>query len=136
MELVGEMPGEVEGVSSRKVWYRCTKCRQASLFDLNAIERERNAALQKVDVKDCTEYSPIKTYSVGESIFHSAWSDVGKVKAKEKTSSGAHAILVSFEKLGERRLIENLKIEEPPPTPVIEQVVPTNPSNTPQSEVI
>ena len=136
MELIGEMPGEVEGVSSRKVWYRCTKCRQASLFDLDAIESARQVASRKVDLKECTEYSPTKTYTVGESILHSEWSDVGKVKAKEKTSSGAQAILVSFEKLGDRRLIENLKVEDSPPTPVIEQVVPTNPSNTPQSEVI
>ncbi len=136
MELVGEVPGEEEGVPSGKVWYRCTKCRQAFLYDLNALARDRETASQKVDVKNCTEYSPSKTYSVGEAIFHSDWSDVGKVKAKEKTSSGAQAILVAFEKLGDRKLIENLKSEEIPQAPVDEQNIASNLQTTRRKEVI
>lgn len=117
MGLVGEMPTEVEGVPSSKLWYRCPKCRQAYLFDLHILDKERKTAAQKIEVKDCIEYSPTKTYNLGEAIFHSAWGDVGKVRAKEKTSSGAQAIVVYFEKLGERRLIENLKVEEPVAAP-------------------
>lgn len=111
------MPTEVEGVPSSKLWYRCPKCRQAYLFDLHILDKERKTAAQKIEVKDCIEYSPTKTYNLGEAIFHSAWGDVGKVRAKEKTSSGAQAIVVYFEKLGERRLIENLKVEEPVAAP-------------------
>ena len=136
MELLGEMPGEEEGVPSGKVWYRCTKCRQAFLFDMNALARDRDTAAQKVDVKNCTEYSPTKTYSLGEAIYHSDWSDVGKVKAKEKTSSGAQSILVAFEKLGERRLIENLKSEEITPVPSDGQSATTNLQTPQRNEVI
>lgn len=135
MELVGEMPSEEEGTPSRKVWYRCTKCRQAFLFDLDAMAKEREEALRKVEPKDCTEYSPTKTYSVGEAIFHSEWSDVGKVMAKEKTSSGGQAILVSFEKFGERRLIENLRAEETGPPGTAGQRMTSDTENEEQSEV-
>ena len=136
MALVGEMPGEVEGVPSRKVWFRCGKCRQVFLLDLDVIGKQQEVEVRKIEVKDCTEYVPTKTYQLGEAIYHSEWSDVGKVKAKERTSSGAQAIVVSFEKLGERRLIENLKIEEVNPTPSVEQSVTPEISNPPQSEVI
>jgi hypothetical protein len=48
---------------------------------------------------------------VGQSIFHTELGEVGKVISKEKTSRGASAILVDFETLGERRLLENLTQE-------------------------
>jgi len=134
MEFVGEMPAEVEGESSGKVWYRCPKCRQAFLFDLVALEKERESSALKLEPKDCTEYVPTKTFSLGEAIFHSEWGDVGKVKAKEKTSSGAQAIVVSFERLGERRLIENLRIEET--SPLEKPAGESNHTNSSQSEVI
>jgi hypothetical protein len=136
MILVGEMPSEVEGESARKVWYRCGKCRQVFLLDLDALRKQRELEARKIDLKDCTEYLPTKTYQLGEAIFHSEWSDVGKVKAKERTSNGGQAIVVAFEKLGERRLVENLKVEELEPTPVIEQNVSPEVPNPPQSEVI
>jgi hypothetical protein len=136
MMLVGEMPSEVEGVATQKVWYRCSKCRQVLLFDLEAIGRQREEATKKIDPKDCTEYDPAKSYQVGEAIFHSEWSDMGKVMAKEKTSSGGEAIVVSFERLGERRLIENLKVVLTSPEPPLEQRLNPEIPNAPQSEVI
>jgi hypothetical protein len=94
MMLVGEMPSEVEGESTGKVWYRCGKCRQVFLLDLVALGRQQELEARKIDVKDCTEYAPTKTYQLGEAIFHTEWSDVGKVKAKERTSNGGQAIVV------------------------------------------
>lgn len=134
MILVGEMPSEVEGESTGKVWYRCGKCRQVFLLDLVAIGKQQELEARKIDLKDCTEYIPTKTYQLGEAIFHSEWSDVGKVKAKERTSSGGQAIVVAFEKLGERRLVENLRVEEL--KPAVEQNVSQELPNSPQSEVI
>ena len=136
MVVVGEVPSEVEGVRSGKVWFRCVKCRQVFLVDLDALGKQQEAAARKIELKDCTEYLPTKTYQIGEAIFHNEWSDVGKVKAKEKTSSGGQAIVVSFEKLGERRLIENFKIEGVTSSPNAVQSVTPEISNLPQSEVI
>jgi hypothetical protein len=136
MVLIGEMPSEVEGESTHKFWYRCGKCRQVILLDLDVLEKQQAEEGKKIDVKDCTEYVPTKTYQLGEAIFHSDWSDVGKVKAKERTSSGGQAIVVAFEKLGERRLVENLKVEEGEIPSIVEQNTSHEMSNPPKSEVI
>jgi hypothetical protein len=63
---------------------------------------------KKLTREDASEYLPSNTYTVGQSIFHSEWGDIGKIVSKEKTSRGESAIVVAFEKLGERRLLENV----------------------------
>jgi hypothetical protein len=65
-------------------------------------------AKKKLDRADAEEYTPEKTYRVGGAIFHTDWDDLGKIISKERTSGGGSAIVVSFEKLGERRLLENV----------------------------
>ena len=117
MELIGEM----EGVSD-KSWYRCSKCRRLMFISLEALRDQDPSQENKIEKKDCIPYSPEKMYNVGQKIVHQGWNDVGKVITKERTSSGAQAIIVAFEKLGERRLIENLNlVEEPPITPSVSQ---------------
>lgn len=104
MEIVGEMQG-VEG----KTWFRCTRCHHTALLD--SIQDDR--AGWKLDPSNATRYNPLQSFQIGEAIFHTEWNDVGKVMSKTKTSDGSQAILVTFEKLGQRRLIENLKPETP-----------------------
>ena len=108
-----EVIGSVEN-SPEKTWYRCGRCRHASLLDMGELRRAQDEARRKVDKADCAEYRPDKTYSIGQAIFHSEWGDMGRIISKERTSGGAHAIVVSFEKLGERRLLENVlpKVED------------------------
>jgi len=101
MVLVGTMEGQ-----TGKIWYRCTRCHHSSLIE-GSIDRT-NIAL---DPSTATMYKPCQCFKVGEAIFHTEWNDVGKVLSKMKTSDGSQAIIVSFEKLGQRRLIENLKDE-------------------------
>ncbi len=104
MAILGSMEGE-----ESKVWYRCTRCHHSTMIDMSKRTVEDNVI--KFNKEECTSYSPERSYTVGELIYHSDWDDMGKVTAKEKTSSGGRAILVSFEKLGSRRLIENLPAE-------------------------
>jgi DNA-directed RNA polymerase subunit RPC12/RpoP len=104
MEILGAMEG-----SENKVWYRCTRCHHSAMVDTSAQKSEMNVI--KLTREQCTSYSPERIYNVGESIYHSDWDDMGKVTAKEKTSNGGHAIVVTFEKSGSRRLIENLPAE-------------------------
>jgi hypothetical protein len=66
----------------------------------------------KIDASVATPYNPQECFEIGQSIFHSEWDDVGRVVSKMKTSDGCHAIVVAFEKGGQRRLIENLKSME------------------------
>jgi hypothetical protein len=118
MELIGAVENQPE-----KCWYRCTRCRHATRVDLEALRQSQQEAKKKVDRSTATEYKPVNTYKIGDAIFHSEWDDVGKIVSKEKTSDGAKAIVVSFEKLGERRLLESVP-EDPEPgqeTPQVQQ---------------
>lgn len=103
MEHVGAVQDQPD-----KTWYRCTRCRHAFLLDLSELRKRQEQSKRKIERSECLEYRPQDTYKVGQAIFHSEWDDVGKVISKEKTSGGASAIVVSFERLGERRLLENL----------------------------
>ena len=103
MEFVGEMEGQVN-----RAWFRCTRCHHTSLIDLGPPVSQQSG---KLDASQATPYNPLQSFKVGEAIFHSEWNDVGKVISKMRTSDGSQAIIVSFEKQGQRRLIENLKPE-------------------------
>ena len=103
MEMIGAVENQPE-----KTWYRCTRCRHATLVDLEALKQSLQDAKKKLDKSQCLEYKPENTYSVGEAIFHSEWDDIGKIISKVRTSGGGRAIVVSFEKLGERRLMESV----------------------------
>jgi len=103
MEMIGAVENQPE-----KTWYRCTRCRHATLVDLEVLRQSQQDAKKKLDKTQCLEYKPENTYSVGEAIFHSEWDDIGKIISKVRTSGGGRAIVVSFEKLGERRLMESV----------------------------
>jgi hypothetical protein len=106
-----EMVGMVEGTTN-KVWYRCPKCRHAMLLNLDDLLKEAELKSIPLNPELCVTYSPLRLYSVGEAIFHTELNDVGKVTRKVRTSDGHQAIIVTFEKIGERRLIENFLPEE------------------------
>ena len=83
---------------------------------MTTVPKAENGAKGKGDASSATPYNPQLCFEIGQSIFHAEWNDVGKVVSKMKISDGCHAIVVAFEKQGQRRLIENLKsddIEEP-----------------------
>ena len=106
MEIIGEMQGAQE-----KSWYKCTRCHHMTLIDLK-LQPAAGQQSSKLDRTSATVYSPQLTFKVGESIFHNEWNDLGRVTGKTRTSDGSEAILVAFEKQGQRRLIENFKLEE------------------------
>ncbi len=96
--------GEIEGVEE-KIWFRCTRCKQLAL-----LETKKTSSDSESDKKnDSRTYMPELVYHLGEIIYHNGWDDTGKVVKKETTSDGSQAILVMFEKSGERRLLENFK---------------------------
>lgn len=101
MSFVGAMAGE-----SNKCWYKCTRCHHLSLLNIEAKSAEGAA-----DDKGTATviYDPETTYLIGARIFHNEFNDVGKVTKKMKTSDGSNAIMVLFEKIGERKLLENYK---------------------------
>ncbi|MCI0706998.1 MAG: hypothetical protein L0Y80_05900 [Ignavibacteriae bacterium] len=118
MELVGEMQ-QVEGQNgdSQKVWYRCTRCKHSALLIKDSLQREKNGNTVKADHSNFEEYVKERMYSIGQTIYHTEWDDYGKVTSKQRMSNGIQAITVSFEKLGERRLVVNVTPELTAETP-------------------
>jgi hypothetical protein len=102
-----ESVGVVENQPT-KIWYRCTRCRHAMLIDQTSLQHEIEESRKKLDRASCAEYRPDKTYSVGDAIFHTELDDMGKIVSKERTSGGGRAIVVMFEREGERRLLESV----------------------------
>jgi DNA-directed RNA polymerase subunit RPC12/RpoP len=103
-----ELGGEMNGLENRS-WFRCTRCHHTTLIELKPQADTKVGA--RIDATTATTYTPLQSFKIGEAIFHAEWNDLGKVVQKTKTSDGSQAILVSFEKGGQRRLIENLKPE-------------------------
>ena len=103
MEVIGSSESQPD-----RMWYRCTRCRHASMVSAEELRKTEEETKKKLTREDASEYLPSNTYTVGQSIFHSEWGDIGKIVSKEKTSRGESAIVVAFEKLGERRLLENV----------------------------
>jgi hypothetical protein len=104
MVMVGDLQ---EG--QEKMWLKCTRCHHMSQMDMKS--RASESKNGKLDPASATRYTPEASFVVGQAIFHTEWDDVGKVTSKIKTSDGHEAIVVAFEKQGQRRLLENLKPE-------------------------
>jgi hypothetical protein len=109
MEAVGGKTVEVNGSESLRIWFRCQRCKHSALID-------RSVPTSKLSIEDlskdgATEYAATKVFTIGEAIYHSEWDDLGRVISKNRTSGGVQAITVSFQKLGERKLVENLQAD-------------------------
>ena len=109
MEFIGGQPIEASDAEIIKVWYRCCKCKHSALLTLSPASQLKKKRAVPIDRDQCTQYAKEKIFSVGENIYHSEWDDVGKVIRKDKMSNGIHSIVVTFEKTGERKLLENIQ---------------------------
>ncbi len=89
------------------LWVRCTKCHNTMLVNLTAMLDDKPKAHQNLTASECTLYTPQRIYAIGEAVYHKDWDDVGSVVSKEVTAGGRNAIVVHFDKLGERKLLEN-----------------------------
>jgi len=112
MEFVGGQPNETNDAETVKIWYRCGKCKHTALLTLSlASQSKKKVQVAALNREQCTPYSKEKTFSIGEQIYHSDLDDMGRVVRKDKMSNGIHSIVVAFEKLGERKLLENIAEE-------------------------
>ena len=105
MEIIGAVIG-----AENKIWFRCTRCHHSMMIDTSGQQKGDN--IIKINRDECVEYSPDKVFDVGSAIYHQDWDDMGKVKSKEKMSSGGNAIWVQFEKNGTKKLVENLQLAD------------------------
>lgn len=102
MELVGEAVISAEG----KKWAKCKKCKHTMLVEFHVKEKESKISLEGIENGEVVTYSPLKSFSVGEAIYHEKWDDFGKVVSKQTLSDGKHSILVEFQKSGQKQLLE------------------------------
>ena len=107
MEITGEVAGEG---NEEKRWAKCKKCKQTMIIDLDVDVKDKKVSLEGIENEDCTTYSPVKTFELGETIYHQNWNDFGKVLSKEKMSNGQNSISVEFQKSGLKKLIESLNV--------------------------
>jgi len=107
-ELIGE---PIESEKGRIQWARCTRSRHSQLINLDQIEKDtdKSKAIEHYDKDVAKKYSPKDIFDIGDILYHTKWDDIGVVKSKEVTSTGGNSIIVHFEKLNEKRLIENFK---------------------------
>jgi len=112
MEFIGVQPTENNDTENVKMWYKCGKCKHSALLTLSpANHTKRKAQPAALNREQCTPYSQQKTFAIGEQIYHSDLDDMGRVVGKGKMSNGVQSIVVVFEKLGERKLLENIAEE-------------------------
>ncbi len=107
-ELIGD-PMETE--NGRRQWARCTVSRHSQLVNLDILEAQgdkKDAIIKEFSREDSKEYVTTDVYQIGDVIYHTKWDDIGIVLSKETTSNGGHAIIVQFEKIKEKKLIENM----------------------------
>ena len=105
MELTGDVAGEG---NENKKWAKCKKCKQTMIIDIESDVKEKKYSLEGIENQECTTYSPMKKYELGETIYHQGWDDFGKVVTKETLSNGQNSITVEFQKSGFKKLVESL----------------------------
>ncbi|NIR47216.1 hypothetical protein GWO43_01855 [candidate division KSB1 bacterium] len=106
--------GEDEDVGV--VWLRCNKCLETHSY---AVERLRKTGrvLTKSELKkrneamsEVAEYTPDKTYWIGQKIHHPDFDEVGEIVKKEETSGKNQMIIVEFENQGTKKLVEGFNV--------------------------
>ena len=65
MEIKGDTTGED---SETKKWAKCKTCKHVMLVDVSEQLKNLNVSLDGIENEDCTVYSPIRTFKIGESI--------------------------------------------------------------------
>jgi len=105
------MKPQRDGFDGKIVWLKCQTCSDMLFIKKEAYEEllAGNQPLQ-MDEKDESyiDYEPHKNYQIGQLVYHRVWDDKGEVLKKEITSSGRNSIIVAFNRMGEKTLIENL----------------------------
>ncbi|MFQ5863904.1 MAG: hypothetical protein ACE5IW_01590 [bacterium] len=105
-----EMKPVSEGFEGKIIWLKCLDCSKMVFLkkeDYEGLLQNNKSKKMNGEQLDYVDYDPAKNFYIGQYIYHKVWDDKGEVLKKETTSSGRHAIIVAFDRLGERILIEN-----------------------------
>lgn len=106
LEYIGE--NEELGI----LWLRCGKCLESHSFPVERVRKtgrvftEHELEMIKKEELKITNYSPKKTYWIGQKIHHSEFDDVGEIVKKEQTAGKNQMIVVKFKNKGIIKLVE------------------------------
>ena len=103
---VGELPPAAEN----QYWVRCSECNQVYLLKEWQIQIDREVSPDELKAEECQVYSPHGIYAKGDALYHQALGEVGVVREKQATGSGAFVIIVEFCKSGKKQLLENVQM--------------------------
>jgi hypothetical protein len=91
---------------------KCPNCNQVQLVSEWQIQIDRQTRLEDLKPDDCAKYFPQGLYAEGDAVFHPALNDVGIVRSKQSTASGANVIIVEFQNSGKKQLLENVQVNQ------------------------
>ena len=74
------------------------------------IQIDREVSPGELKAEECQVYSPHGIYAKGDALYHQALGEVGVVREKQATGSGAFVIIVEFCKSGRKQLLENVQM--------------------------
>lgn len=101
---------EQHPAAENRYWVRCSVCNQVYLLKEWQIQIDRELNPEELKQEDCQLYSPHGIYTKGDALFHQALGEVGVVREKQATGSGAYVIIVEFCKSGRKQLLENVQV--------------------------
>ncbi len=96
--------------AENQYWIRCSVCNQVHLLKEWQIQIDRELSPEELKPCDCQVYSPHGIYAKGDALYHQALDEVGVVREKQATGSGAYVIIVEFCKSGRKQLLENVQV--------------------------
>ncbi|MEI7695644.1 MAG: hypothetical protein WCI64_08385 [Chlorobium sp.] len=108
---VGALPPAAEN----QYWIRCSECNQVHLLKEWQIQIDREVSPGELNPEACQVYSPHGIYAKGDALYHQALGEVGVVREKQATGSGAFVIIVEFCRSGRKQLLENVQVNATAP---------------------
>ncbi|TLU88297.1 MAG: hypothetical protein FDX30_02365 [Chlorobium sp.] len=102
--------GEVLPAAENQYWIRCAECNQVYLLKEWQIQIDREVSPCELNPEECQVCSPHGIYAKGDALYHQSIGEVGVVREKLATGSGAYVIIVEFSKSGRKQLLENVRV--------------------------
>ena len=102
--------GDLPPAAENQYWIRCSECNQVHLLKEWQIQIDREVSPGELKPEECQVYSPHGIYAKGDALYHQALGEVGVVREKQATGSGAFVIIVEFSKSGRKQLLENVQM--------------------------
>ena len=99
-------------------WLKCKACYEAVMIKKDELDkkeiRNKNKKLTNLNQneKRIKEYKPSGTYKLGQKLYHPGFKDQGKIIKIKPGSGDFEKIIVKFDNIGKKMLIQGIPTEE------------------------